>query len=605
MADETEKITYEIVVDDSKAAAPAKNVADNLKKGKESAAGFSDALNKMVPGLGAAASGMAAMVKQAIAFIATGWGAVIVAVGASVAALTAYFKGSEEGQDRWNKITVVATTIFEKYMDLVEAYGKLIYRVFTEPKKVIEEFIQLISEDLTKSFTSLKKIFHGLATGDINEFQEGVREAGEVAAKSFKRVADAVQGVVDEIKEGIEEGKRLSDLMAKIDREERELVTERATTNREVAKLRREAITQEFEEKKETIEKAIALEEALAAKETEHARTKLALAQLELKANGDDKEAKMKVAEATAAITNAETRRFEATLRFAKELEAIAEAEKLRKAKEEEDFVKKTQDVIKTLEDKAAREIEINAQVAAEMQAINDEERRRADEDFEAYKKREKDKEKIKKESAKLADELVRSGIMLAAAATGESKVIALANIAYDTGKAIAGLTANSEENPANAFTFGAAGALQFAIGLIRILTNIASATAVVNSHERGGILRGPSHSQGGIPFSVGGRLGFEAEGGEAIINKRSTAMYRSQLSAINAAGGGVRFADGGMTPSVPSPFAAFSIAQQINNDRMLSNLTNAMDRLKVAVIIEEVEAKTQQRAQIREQASL
>jgi TP901 family phage tail tape measure protein len=61
-----------------------------------------------------------------------------------------------------------------------------------------------------------------------------------------------------------------------------------------------------------------------------------------------------------------------------------------------------------------------------------------------------------------------------------------------------------------------------------------------------GGVFEGPSHAKGGIKFASGGRL-MEAEGGEAIINKRSTAMFKPQLSAMNAAGGGVKFADGGI----------------------------------------------------------
>ena len=62
-----------------------------------------------------------------------------------------------------------------------------------------------------------------------------------------------------------------------------------------------------------------------------------------------------------------------------------------------------------------------------------------------------------------------------------------------------------------------------------------------------GGMVRGKSHAQGGVKFAVGGRVN-ELEGGEAVINKRSTRMFKSQLSAMNQAGGGVKFADGGIT---------------------------------------------------------
>jgi len=73
-----------------------------------------------------------------------------------------------------------------------------------------------------------------------------------------------------------------------------------------------------------------------------------------------------------------------------------------------------------------------------------------------------------------------------------------------------------------------------------------------LDKFANGGMVVGPSHAQGGVKFASGGRVS-ELEGGEAVINKRSTAMYRPQLSAMNAAGGGVKFAAGGMTPGMRS----------------------------------------------------
>jgi len=68
----------------------------------------------------------------------------------------------------------------------------------------------------------------------------------------------------------------------------------------------------------------------------------------------------------------------------------------------------------------------------------------------------------------------------------------------------------------------------------------------IIEEFANGGMVNGKSHAQGGEKFAVGGRV-VELEGGEAVINKRSTAMFSSQLSAMNSAGGGVKFADGGL----------------------------------------------------------
>jgi len=63
-----------------------------------------------------------------------------------------------------------------------------------------------------------------------------------------------------------------------------------------------------------------------------------------------------------------------------------------------------------------------------------------------------------------------------------------------------------------------------------------------------GGIVNGPSHSEGGVPFTVRGQGGYEMEGGEYIVNKKSTQKYKSLLDQINGYGkSNYKFAAGGV----------------------------------------------------------
>jgi hypothetical protein len=71
------------------------------------------------------------------------------------------------------------------------------------------------------------------------------------------------------------------------------------------------------------------------------------------------------------------------------------------------------------------------------------------------------------------------------------------------------------------------------------------SAKPTGSKFAKGGLLVGPSHSQGGIKSAYG-----ELEGGEFVINKRSTRSFMPLLSAINSAGNR-KYANGGMTPSM------------------------------------------------------
>lgn len=73
-------------------------------------------------------------------------------------------------------------------------------------------------------------------------------------------------------------------------------------------------------------------------------------------------------------------------------------------------------------------------------------------------------------------------------------------------------------------------GALTIASGLAQVKKLVAPKL----KFEDGGLLVGPSHSNGGIPFTINGQSGFEAEGGEYIVNKNSTKKFLPLLQAIN-----------------------------------------------------------------------
>jgi len=82
---------------------------------------------------------------------------------------------------------------------------------------------------------------------------------------------------------------------------------------------------------------------------------------------------------------------------------------------------------------------------------------------------------------------------VLAGKQTKIGKALALASIGIDTAMAIGSLTKNSEANPSNSVTFGGAGALQFAIGLVRIIANIKKAKDILSSPQTNPSLGGSS----------------------------------------------------------------------------------------------------------------
>ena len=148
------------------------------------------------------------------------------------------------------------------------------------------------------------------------------------------------------------------------------------------------------------------------------------------------------------------------------------------------------------------------------------------------------------KSVAKLDSDLDKKQKQLAYQQAKRQKQLAIMNAALNAAGAIIASLAQSPvaigpiPNPAGIASL----ALATTMGILQVA---AAASTPLPQASRGLLLNGPSHADGGIPI--------EAEGGEAIINKKSTARYRGLLSAINEWGGGVRFAAGGIPGVIPS----------------------------------------------------
>ena len=100
-------------------------------------------------------------------------------------------------------------------------------------------------------------------------------------------------------------------------------------------------------------------------------------------------------------------------------------------------------------------------------------------------------------------------------------------------------------------------------------------------------------------------------------MNKRSTTMFKSELSAMNVAGGGVKFASGGVlgtnmrTPNVSNLNASVSqenerfnkvIAQQNELNQMF---VNSINNLKIAVPVSEVTKEQDRQTSLQTQTTL
>lgn len=172
------------------------------------------------------------------------------------------------------------------------------------------------------------------------------------------------------------------------------------------------------------------------------------------------------------------------------------------------------------------------------------------------------------------------------------SKVAALAEIAISTGSAfISGLRIAQKTaegtGPLAAWTFPVFYATQVAA----ILSAVVKAKSILSggdasggadigkakssTYARGGILRGPSHAAGGIMSPFG-----ELEGGEAIINRRSTSMFGSLLSSINQAGGGMEFESNSVNKQQTPILKAYVVSSEMTSSQEAQSKIDKLARL-------------------------
>jgi hypothetical protein len=157
------------------------------------------------------------------------------------------------------------------------------------------------------------------------------------------------------------------------------------------------------------------------------------------------------------------------------------------------------------------------------------------------------------------------------------------------------------------------AGAAGVAAAVAMTIASIAAISA--KKYEAGGMITGPSHSQGGVPFTVGGHAGFEAEGGEYIINKNAVdALGTPYLDSINSIGRPTRtgthghFASGGRvntpTISIPPGVQQTSAVIQQSNADLVEALDGRIDRLQVMVSESDISSTQAKVADVEETVS-
>ena len=445
-----------------------------------------------------------------VAIIATGIGALLIAV----VALGQAFTRSEEGQNQFAKILGVIGSITGNLLDLLADLGESIISVFENPQQAIKDFAGLIKDNITTRFEGLINLIPNLGKAVEQLFKGNFKEAGKIAADSVGQVVlgvdsitDSIDGAIESVKEFGEEvaadaaaAAKIADQRAKAIKLDTALITERAQAQQDIARLREKAANKDkftAQERIEFLKEAGKISTELAEKETTLAKLRLQAKLTENELTKSTIEDKKEAAQLEADVINKTTQNIydiqKAFIKKQQDLEAETEIQKIELEKERK---------LKELEDLGAHWV-AKAQVAAfyenKIQGVKD---KNADEDEKLAKLRTQqtlgDAKNTFNQIAQLAGEDSKVGKAMAIASATISGVQGVMN-AYTT----------AQKSPIT-LGFPAYPVVQASLAGLVAAKNIAAIKSINPSGGGGGSIPTQNSGGGSTPpaFNVVGQSG-------------------------------------------------------------------------------------------------
>lgn len=466
------------------------------------------------------------------------------------------------------------------------------------------------SEELTNRWGKVLAPFNILldeAANFLSELSKEILAFAEGVGKLWNKVLDWVDAEswlgkkMQAVNKKMQERTLLVKMQQNYTKAAREEIVKSAEREKQVAELRAKVAQKDKYTAKERLEflnQAINIEEQQAKRNQELAEMNLAALKKEASFTDNDAAMEDKLAQATAAVTKAKTdlfnkqrelnaQRVETINQIKAEEKALRDAEQAIYDKQYAELKSKVQEKLgvsdKEYEELAKPLIERNNLILQNAESLKEGLKKINAEVLKDDRAVAWEQIKIQEEKAK-AMSVVTGSLIELVDAVGESsrgaaiasKVIALAQIAIDTGVAISKAVATSS---AKGFWGFLAEVGPF---IAAIVSNMASAIKTVKSAKfaTGGDVSGPgTATSDSIPAML--------SDGESVMTAKATSMFAPILSAFNQAGGGVPIYGQQMgTQAMGEDMLAKSFAKGLSNMPnpvvSVKEITNVSNRVKV-----------------------
>jgi len=313
--------TFVIKVDTKGAVKSVDNLNKEIESTTESTEQFEGVigqLDKMTGGLASGFTGLGKGLKKVTgsfktmrgAIIATGLGALVLAVGA----LASAFTSSEEGQNKFNKMMLVIGSVVTVFTDKLADLGLLLINVFTNPIESLKSFGTSIKTFVMDKFdaviksvgllgSAISKLFKGDFSGAFEDAKDGViglnNELNPAvilingAIAGTKKLTQASKDLAKQVADNARSAAAIADKRAQADKLERDLILENAEAIKKRAELLNKSIDKEnfsLQERIDFLKEAGTVEDEIVNKQLTAAKLRLAAQVAENKLGKSNKE---------------------------------------------------------------------------------------------------------------------------------------------------------------------------------------------------------------------------------------------------------------------------------------------------------------------------
>jgi hypothetical protein len=262
----------------------------------------------------------------------------------TIAAITAAFKNTEEGQNKFAKIMGVIGSVTGNLIDLLANLGEKLISVFENPKKSLIAFGNLIKENIVNRFEGMLELFPAIGKAIKLVFEGEFEKAGKVAVDAVAKVglgvtnvSDKLKGLVKGSKEYFAEVKReailaaqIADDRAKADILERELINKKADAENRINILREKSIQEDKFSASQRIgflKEALKISDDIALQEAKVATLRANAKKVENTLSGSTKEDLKEEAELRANVIRIDTERLAGQRRLASTVQSLQKEE--------------------------------------------------------------------------------------------------------------------------------------------------------------------------------------------------------------------------------------------------------------------------------------